>query len=60
MKEYYSTNEIAEMLGVDPITIRRWIQKGKLPAIDIGKEYRVSKSDLDAFIEARRVKKGGK
>lgn len=60
MDEYLSTKQIAKILGVRTITIRRWIAKGKLPAISLGeiqKDYRVSKKDFEKFLEERKVRK---
>lgn len=53
---YYSTKRIAKILDVKTITIRRWIQSGKLIAYKIGKELRIKKSDLDGFLNSRKVK----
>ena len=53
---YYSTKRTAKILDVKTITIRRWIQSGKLIAYKIGKELRIKKSDLDSFLNSRRVK----
>lgn len=53
---YYSTKRVAKILEVKTITIRRWIQSGKLIAYKIGKELRIKKSDLDSFLNSRRVK----
>ncbi|VVA43764.1 conserved hypothetical protein [Candidatus Roizmanbacteria bacterium] len=53
---YYSTKRVAKILEVKTITIRRWIQSGKLIAYKIGKELRIKKSDLDKFMKERRVK----
>ncbi len=60
MEEYLSVREVAETLHVKPITIRRWIKQGVLPAIFLGKtnlEYRIAKKELDKFLEERRVVK---
>lgn len=53
---YYSTKRVAKILDVKTITIRRWIQAGKLIAYKIGKELRIKKSDLDKFLEENKVK----
>lgn len=55
MDEYYSPKEIATLLKVNVITVRRWIDKGKLPAIKLDKDFRITKKDLDNFLERRRV-----
>ena len=57
MDEYYSPKEIATLLKVNVITVRRWIDKGKLLAIKLDKDFRITKKDLDNFLEQRRVKK---
>lgn len=54
MDEFYSTKQVARLLGVKTITIRRWILKGLLVAINLGKEYRVSKTDLEKFLQERK------
>ena len=56
MDEYLTTKQIARILKVHVITIRRWIQSGKLIAYKIGKELRIKKSDLDSFINKSKVK----
>lgn len=56
MEEYYSTEQVAKMLGIkNVITVRRWILKRWITAIKIGKEYRITKSDLDKFLEDRKI-----
>lgn len=55
--EYLTTQELAEKLKVNVLTIRRWIGSGKLPAISIGKSYRIKKEDFEKFIKSMEVKK---
>lgn len=57
MDEYLTTKEIASILKVNVLTIRRWIDSGKLPATFLGKEYRIKKSDYEKFLDERVVKK---
>jgi excisionase family DNA binding protein len=42
--------EAASMLRVNPITIRRHIARGLLPAIRVGRGVRVRREALDQFI----------
>ena len=56
MDEYYTTRQIAKLLMIKGITVRRWIAKGLFPAYSLGKEYRVKKVDFDKFMESRKVK----
>ncbi len=56
MEEYMLLKEIAPLLKVHIMTIRRWVHKGKLPAYRFGKHYRVKKSEFEKFLNDRRVK----
>jgi putative molybdopterin biosynthesis protein len=56
MDKFYSTRQIAKMLNLKTITIRRWIDKGLLPAYKLGKELRVNKNDFDKFLKERKIK----
>ena len=45
----YTADEVAERLNMHVKTIRRYIRDGRLKAKRIGKEYRVTRADLDEF-----------
>ena len=49
----YSVKQIAESLGTNPETVRRWIRKGKLTAVQISRKNGnlVSESELQNFLE---------
>ena len=47
--QYYSVEEVAKMLKVAYLTVYRWIQSKKLPAIKAGKQYRIRKIGLEKF-----------
>jgi len=47
--------EVATRCQVDALTVRRWIDRGELPAYKIGREWRVEPASLDAFLAARRT-----
>lgn len=49
----YTCEEIAERYGVKVITVWDWIRKKKLPALKIGKEYRIREEDIKAFETSR-------
>ena len=46
----------AHRLGFSQEQVRRLIRTGALPAIRIGKRWRIDPHDLVAFIEAHRVR----
>ncbi|MBP9773115.1 MAG: helix-turn-helix domain-containing protein [Candidatus Peribacteraceae bacterium] len=52
--EFYLTEEVAEMLRVSNMTVYRCIKAGKLNAHKFGKDWRISKADLEAFLKAHR------
>lgn len=49
MEEYLTTQEVATLLKVKEITVRRWILRGWLPAIRFGKVFRIKKYDLEKY-----------
>ena len=55
MAELHTCAEVADRYGVKIITVWSWIRKKKLPAIKIGKEYRIKKSDLERFEKERQT-----
>jgi excisionase family DNA binding protein len=57
MEEYLTTKDIATLLKVNILTVRRWIDAGKLKALFLGKEYRIKRSDFDQFMKEREVNK---
>jgi excisionase family DNA binding protein len=50
-----TSEEVAEVLHVDPVTIRRLVNKGDLSAYRIGADYRFAPSDLDDYLQRQRV-----
>jgi excisionase family DNA binding protein len=45
----YTADEVAGLLSLHVKTIRRYIREGRLKGRRIGKEYRITRTDLDAF-----------
>lgn len=50
-RDYYTVEQISEMLNIHPKTIQRYIREGKLRAAKIGKSWRVTGHDLSVFAE---------
>jgi excisionase family DNA binding protein len=48
-KAMYSTEEVANVLGLHVRTVRGYVRDGRLPAVRIGKQYRIARDDLNAF-----------
>lgn len=52
-REMITVTEAAEMLGISPVTLYRWLQEGRIPAIQYGtKTIRLRRSQVLAYIEA--------
>mgnify|MGYP001099184755 CR=1 FL=1 len=51
MEDYYTVDQISDMLKIHPKTIQRYIREGKLRATKIGKSWRITGHDLSVFIE---------
>lgn len=45
----YSAEQVAEILGLHVRTVRGYIRDGRLPAMRVGKQYRIAEPDLRAF-----------
>ena len=58
MEPLLTTEEVAEFLRVDIVTVRRLVNRGELPAYRIGNEYRFTRVDLEEFIKRQRVSTG--
>lgn len=65
MQKFFSKSEVAEIFGVNPRTIERWLRAGKLEGAIVGKAWRVSEEDINKLYETfkeetkEELKKGG-
>ncbi|MDE3075088.1 MAG: helix-turn-helix domain-containing protein [Chloroflexota bacterium] len=46
--------EVAGYLQIDDNTVYRWCRESHIPAMKIGKEWRIDQRDLDAFLAGKR------
>lgn len=49
--EAMSPVEVAEALKVRPVTVRKWIAGGKLPAFRVGSRLRVRPEDVQRMVD---------
>jgi excisionase family DNA binding protein len=52
-KPLLTTHEVAELLQIKEATVRRWIRDGELPAVNLGRDWRVAVVQLEEFIKLR-------
>lgn len=51
--ELLGAEEVAALLGVKETTIWRWCREGRLPALKVGKRWRVRREALEDFLRER-------
>ncbi len=56
MERMLTTEEVAELLRIDAVTVRRLATRGELPAYRIAGEYRFTPSGVESFVESQRIK----
>ena len=58
LSRWLGTTAAAAYLGVVPRTLYRMIDEDKIPAYKMGRVIRLKRADLDAYLEANRVRPG--
>ena len=48
-----TTAEAAQRVGVKEATVRTWCTSGDLPAVKVGRKWRIRPGELDAFLDQR-------
>ncbi|MEU6842102.1 helix-turn-helix domain-containing protein [Streptomyces sp. NPDC046716] len=48
-QQYYSLDQVAELLGLHVRTVRGYVRDGRLKAAQVGRRYRVTRADLEEF-----------
>lgn len=52
-EKWVGIEEIAEYLGIKPVTVRNWIKKGNgIPAHKIGKKWKFKYAELDTWVKS--------
>lgn len=49
-ERWLSVQEISEHLGLSKETIYRWLEKGKIPAHKVGKQWKFKASEVDKWV----------
>jgi len=55
MERLLTTEEVADLLRIDPVTVRRLVTRGELVAYRIAGEYRFTETDVAQFVQSQRV-----
>jgi len=54
-RRFLTPSEVAKELQLNLLTIYKYIRNKKLLAIRFGRNYRITKEDLDKFIESNKT-----
>ncbi len=55
MERLLTTEEVAELLRIEPVTVRRLVTRGELIGYRIAGEYRFTQAGVENFVESQRV-----
>jgi excisionase family DNA binding protein len=53
-----TVNEVADLLRVSRMTVYRLIKNGELPALRVGRSYRLREEDVHTYLMARYTEAG--
>jgi len=51
METLYTVKEVAKMLGVAQVTVRKWIEQDKIKSVKVIGSRRISQSEIDRIIK---------
>jgi len=49
----YRTGKVAEILGVNRVTVIRWIKQGRIKAVIVGREYRIPEDEVKRMLKGK-------
>jgi excisionase family DNA binding protein len=55
---FLTVQEVADLMRVSSMTVYRLIKAGELPAVRVGRSFRVSEPDVDAYLSSRYTQAG--
>ncbi len=55
---FLTVQEVADLMRVSSMTVYRLIKAGELPAVRVGRSFRVSEPDVDAYLASRYTQAG--
>lgn len=58
MQKLLTVSEVARLLRVSNMTIYRLLKSGDLPAVRVGKNYRIQKRDIEAYLQRALMPEG--
>lgn len=57
MVDFLTAKEAADMLRVNYDTVTRYVRSGYIPAVKIGKSFRIKRADIEALLNTGKAVK---
>ena len=54
-KDWLSVADICEYMDVSPFVVTRVLRSGELPAVKMGREWRIARNDFEDWLNAQRL-----
>jgi excisionase family DNA binding protein len=54
-KDWLAVADICEYMDVSPFVVTRVLRSGELPAVKMGREWRISRVDFEDWLNAQRL-----
>lgn len=54
-KDWLSVADICEYMDVSPFVVTRVLRAGELPAVKMGREWRIARGDFEDWLNAQRL-----
>jgi excisionase family DNA binding protein len=55
-KDWLSVADVCEYMDVSPFVVTRVLRAGDLPAVKIGREWRISRIDFEDWLNEQRLR----
>lgn len=55
VEKIYTTEQVAQLLQIHPLTVLKYIRNKKLGGIKLGRIYRIRESDLEKFLDQESI-----
>ena len=52
-KKFYTCAEVAEAIGMRESTVRLYVRQGSIPAVKIGRSYRISEDTVRDYVKEK-------
>jgi len=57
-RKFLPLKDVADLIQVGEATVRQWIKRGELIAVDVGREWRIAPRELEQFVLRRSGRTG--